>query len=74
MTDKSQAATMVDRENGTILSIDTETKITASFVILGMVLWYGSRFVIEDRFLQFALLIGVGVIIPTLLTERLQEN
>lgn len=65
---------MVDQGDRTILSIDTDTKITVLFVVLAMVLWYGSQFVVESRFLQFALLIGVGVIIPTLLTERRQDN
>lgn len=65
---------MGNRVTRTILSIDTDTKITVLCVVLGMVLWYGSRFVVESRFVQFALLIGVGVIIPTLLTERRQGN
>jgi hypothetical protein len=53
----------------TRLSVSTDTKITALFVVLGLVVWYGSRFVVESRLLRFALLIGVGVIVPTLLTE-----
>lgn len=61
--------TMARSGKRTSLSVSTDVKITALFVVLGLVLWYGSRFVVESRLLQFALLIGVGVIVPTLLTE-----
>jgi len=47
----------------------SETRLTAAFVGLGVVAWYGSRFVTESSFVQFGLLVGVGVVLPTLLTE-----
>ena len=49
--------------------VSTDTKITAVFVVLGVVLWYGSTTVTENQFVQFALLLGVGIIAPTLLNE-----
>ena len=49
--------------------VSTDTKITAVFVVLGVVLWYGSTTVTENQFVQFALLLGVGIIVPTLLNE-----
>jgi hypothetical protein len=49
--------------------VSTDTKITAVFVILGVVLWYGSTRVTENQLVQFALLLVVGIIVPTLLNE-----
>lgn len=46
-----------------------ETRLTAAFVVLGVVLWYLSRFVTGSSLVQFGLLVGVGVILPTLLIE-----
>jgi len=49
--------------------VSTDTKITAIFVVLGVVLWYGSMTVTESRPIQFALLLGVGLIVPTFINE-----
>jgi len=49
--------------------VSTDTKITAIFVVLGDALWYGSTTVTESRPIQFALLVGVGLIVPTLINE-----
>ena len=49
--------------------VSTDTKITVVFVILGVVLWYGSTTVTESQPIQFALLLGVGIIAPTLINE-----
>ena len=49
--------------------VSTDTKITAIFVVLGVVLWYGSMTVTESQLIQFALLLGVGLIVPTLINE-----
>jgi len=49
--------------------VSTDTKITAIFVVLGVVLWYGSITVTESQPIQFALLLGVGLIVPTLINE-----
>jgi len=38
-------------------------------VVLGVALWYGSTTVTESRPIQFALLVGVGLIVPTLINE-----
>jgi hypothetical protein len=51
------------------LSITTETKLTAVFVLVGVVLWLGARTVTESAAIQFAALVGVGVIVPTVLNE-----
>lgn len=37
--------------------------------VLGVLVWAGLRAVTESRILQFAALVGVGVVIPTLLNE-----
>jgi hypothetical protein len=49
--------------------VSTNTKITAVFVVLAVVLWYGSRTVTESQPVQAAILLGVGIIAPTLLNE-----
>ncbi len=49
--------------------VSTDTKITAVFVILAVVLWYGSTRVTENQLVQFVLLLVVGIIVPTLLNE-----
>jgi hypothetical protein len=49
--------------------VSTDTKVTAVFVVLGLVLWYASTAVTESRPVQFAVLLGVGVVAPTLLNE-----
>jgi hypothetical protein len=55
------------RESSQLVS--TDTKITTVFVVLGVILWYSSTTVTESQPIQFALLLGVGIIIPTLINE-----
>lgn len=54
-------------EGDQMLSMDT--KITALFAVLGVLVWAASRAVTESQPLQFAALVGVGVVVPTLLNE-----
>ena len=49
--------------------VSADTKIVAGFVILGVVLWYASTTVTENMVIQWAILLGIGVIIPTLINE-----
>ena len=49
--------------------LSTDTKITAVFVVLGTALWYGSTTVTDNDLVHFALLLGVGIIVPTLINE-----
>jgi hypothetical protein len=49
--------------------ISTETKITAIFVILALVSAFGTTTVTDQQWIHFAVLLGVGVIIPTLINE-----
>jgi hypothetical protein len=49
--------------------VSTETKITAIFVTLGLVSVAGTTAVTDRQWIHFAVLIGVGVIIPTLINE-----
>ncbi|RLM44094.1 hypothetical protein DVK00_13605 [Haloarcula sp. Atlit-47R] len=49
--------------------VSTETKITAVFIILALVLVFGSITVTDNQWIHFAVLLGVGVIIPTLINE-----
>ena len=49
--------------------LSTDTKITAIFVVLGVVSWYGVASVTDDQRIQFAVLLGIGIIVPTLINE-----
>ncbi|WP_340102288.1 hypothetical protein [Salinibaculum salinum] len=49
--------------------VSTDTKIVGVFVVLGVVLWYASTTVTDNMALQGTILIGVGVILPTLINE-----
>jgi hypothetical protein len=54
------------RSNGLV---STETKITAIFVVLALVSVYGTTAVTDSQWVHFAVLLGVGVIAPTLINE-----
>jgi hypothetical protein len=49
--------------------VSTDTKIVGVFVILGIVLWYASTTVTENMAIQGAILLWVGVILPTIINE-----
>jgi hypothetical protein len=49
--------------------ISTETKITVCFVFLGLTGWYLIQQVTTNPVVEFAVLIGVGVVVPTLVNE-----
>lgn len=49
--------------------VSRDTQIFAVFVVLAVALWYGSAAIIDNSIISFALLIAVGVILPTLFTE-----
>ncbi len=51
------------------LPISTDTQITAVFVGLALASTYATATVTDSRPVQFAVLLGVGVVVPTLLTE-----
>jgi hypothetical protein len=50
-------------------ALSTDTKITALFVVVGTVLWYGSMTVTDNNLVQFVLLMGVGIIVPTVINQ-----
>ncbi len=49
--------------------VSKDTQIVAIFVVLAVVLWYGSMAIIGDTILSLAILIGVGIVLPTLINE-----
>lgn len=49
--------------------VSRDNAITVIFVILGTALWLVSREFVDSEFLQWVILIGVGVAIPSLLTR-----
>ncbi|MFD1597506.1 hypothetical protein [Halobellus rarus] len=50
--------------------VSKDTRITLLFVVLGTALWLISGQFTNTAWIRWAILIGVGVIIPTILTER----
>jgi len=53
--------------------ISRELQITALFAFLGAVLWLVSGRFTDAAWVRWAILIGVGVIIPTIITERMES-
>ena len=49
--------------------VSTETKITAIFILLALILVFGTTSVTDRQWIHFAVLLSVGVIIPTLINE-----
>jgi len=49
--------------------VSAETKITAIFVVLALVSVYGTTAVTDKQWVHLVVLLGVGVIIPTLVNE-----
>lgn len=55
--------------------VSTETKTRAAFLVLGVLCWYGTTLVTDSTVVQFAVLIGVGVVAPTIVAEtRLRDG
>jgi hypothetical protein len=50
-------------------SVSTETKITVCFVGLGLTGWYLVQQMTTNTVVEFAVLIGLGVVVPTLVNE-----
>jgi hypothetical protein len=59
----------MSRTNSQDRLVTTEFKITAAFVVLGTALWYGSQTITGNDLVPFALLLGVGIIVPTIINE-----
>lgn len=54
--------------------VSASTQITALFVAFGLLLWYVSTLVTESAVIQFAVLLVVGVIAPTVINEWRQNQ
>lgn len=50
--------------------VSRDTRTTVLFVLLGTIFWLISGQFTDIEWIQWAILIGIGVIIPTILTER----
>ncbi|WP_327051621.1 hypothetical protein [Halomicrococcus gelatinilyticus] len=53
--------------------ISRELQITVLFAFLGAVLWLVSGRFTDAAWVRWAILIGVGVIVPTVITERMES-
>jgi thiol:disulfide interchange protein len=49
--------------------VSRETKVTAVFVVLGTALWLVTTTLTDARWVQWAVLVGVGIVAPTLVNE-----
>ncbi|WP_460923391.1 hypothetical protein [Salinarchaeum chitinilyticum] len=49
--------------------VSTETKITGLFVTVALVLVFGTTAVTDSQWVHIAVLLGVGVVVPTLINE-----
>lgn len=49
--------------------VSTETKITALFAVLALVLVYGTTIAADSHWVRFAVLLGIGVMTPTLINK-----
>lgn len=54
--------------------VSTNTKITALFIGLAVVLWLGTIQVTDDTIIQGIVLLGVGIILPTAINEYRRQN
>ncbi|MGM0371516.1 MAG: hypothetical protein ACQEQJ_03315 [Halobacteriota archaeon] len=54
--------------------LDTDTHVTLVFVALGVLAWLLVRSVTDSTAIQFAVLIGVGVLGPQLVQAWLPED
>jgi hypothetical protein len=54
--------------------LTTETRIIVVCMVLGLTGWYLVQDVTDSAAVEFAVLIGVGVVVPTLLNEWRRRN
>ena len=54
--------------------VSASTQITALFIVLGLILWYVSTLVTESTVIQLAVLLVVGIIVPTVINEWRQSQ
>lgn len=54
--------------------VSHQTTVTLAFVVLGTLLWLATMALTDVQWVQWAVLIGVGVLVPTLLNERAQSG
>ncbi|SDM52180.1 hypothetical protein SAMN04487949_1947 [Halogranum gelatinilyticum] len=50
--------------------VSRDTKVTAVFALLGTALWLVAGQLTDVQWIQWAVLVGVGIVVPTLLNER----
>lgn len=51
------------------MALSSDTKITAIFVVLGVLTWQVARTATTSDLLALAALVGIGIVLPTLLNE-----
>ncbi|EJN58762.1 hypothetical protein [Halogranum rubrum] len=54
--------------------VSRQTKTTLAFVVLGTLLWLVSIALTDVQWIQWAVLIGVGILAPTVLNERTAQR
>ncbi|MXR20501.1 hypothetical protein [Halobacterium bonnevillei] len=51
-----------------------ETKVRATFVVVGVLCWYGTTLLTEAVLVQLTVLLGVGLVVPQILLEVLDRE
>lgn len=54
--------------------VSTSTKITALFIGLAVVLWFGAIQFTDNTIIQGIVLLGVGIIFPTAINEYRRQK
>ncbi|MCU4801245.1 hypothetical protein OB920_12770 [Halobacteria archaeon HArc-gm2] len=49
--------------------VSRDTKTTAAFVVLAVILWIGASAITDNELVQWGVLIGVGLIAPLAVNE-----
>jgi len=49
--------------------VSRDTKTTAAFVVLAVILWIAASAVTDNELVQWGVLIGVGVVLPLAVNE-----
>jgi hypothetical protein len=49
--------------------VSADTKVTAAFVVVAFLLWLLAQRFTDSSWVLFGLLLGVGVVVPTLVNE-----
>jgi len=50
--------------------VSAEFRVTVGFMVVGLLAWWATAQLTDSFVLQFAVLVGIGVVAPTIINER----